>query len=161
MYIDSNGNLVLNGSIKINSAADQGISTLDELTDASRYTEEFSQIVYDELHGENGVYSTIDAVALAQQQYTDYMLNEYRAEVGQYMTFDENGLTLGAISSTFRTVIDNQRLAFYDGNQVAAYISNNQLFIPNAVIQSALAIGNFFFIPRTDGGVSLTWKDEE
>lgn len=161
MYIDSNGNLVLNGSIKINSAADQGISTLDELTDASRYTEEFSQIVYDELHGENGVYSTIDAVALAQQQYTDYMLNEYRAEVGQYMTFDENGLTLGAISSTFRTVIDNQRLAFYDGDQVAAYISNNQLFIPNAVIQSALAIGNFFFIPRTDGGVSLTWKDEE
>lgn len=160
MYIDANGNLVLNGSIRINSAADQGISTLDELTDASRYTEEFSQIVYNELHGENGVYNSLDEMAAEQRNYTDEQLNGYKADVGQYLRFDENGLTLGALNSNFSTVIDNQRLAFMDGNSVAAYISNNQLYIPNAVIQSTLSIGNFYFLPRDDGGVSLIWGND-
>ena len=160
MYIDANGNLVLNGSIRINSAADQGISTLDELTDASRYTEEFSQIVYNELHGENGVYNSLDEMAAEQRNYTDEQLNGYKADVGQYLRFDENGLTLGALNSNFSTVIDNQRLAFMDGDSVAAYISNNQLYIPNAVIQSTLSIGNFYFLPRDDGGVSLIWGND-
>lgn len=61
-------------------------------------------------------------------------------------------------NSAFKTVIDNTRLAFLDGNTVAAYISNNQLFIPNAVIQNTLTLGGFFFSPRSDGGVSLTWQ---
>lgn len=160
MYIDANGNLVLNGSIRINSAADQSVSTLDELTDASRYTEEFSQIVYTELHGENGVYNSLEQMAAEQRDYTDEQLNSYKADVGQYLRFDENGLTLGAINSNFSTVIDNQRLAFKDGDSVAAYISNNQLYIPNAVIQNTLSIGKFFFLPREDGGVSLIWNDD-
>ena len=160
MYIDANGNLVLNGSIRINSAADQSVSTLDELTDASRYTEEFSQIVYTELHGENGVYNSLEQMAAEQRNYTDEQLNGYKADVGQYLRFDENGLTLGAINSNFSTVIDNQRLAFKDGDSVAAYISNNQLYIPNAVIQNTLSIGKFFFLPREDGGVSLIWNDD-
>lgn len=160
MYIDDDGNLVLNGSIRINTSADDSISSLDELTDVSRFTQEIQDNIYTELHGEDGVYSTIDRVAVEQQQYTEQMLNNYKAAVGQYMTYDENGLTLGATTSAFKTVIDNERLAFYDGATVAAYISNNQLYIPNAVIQQTLSLGKFFFAPRTDGGVSLTWQGD-
>lgn len=160
MYIDDDGDLVLNGSIRINAASDDSISSLDELTDVSRFTEEIQNNIYDELHGEEGVYSTIDKVKLDQQKYTETMLNNYKEDVGQYMTYDENGLTLGARESTFKTVIDNQRLAFYDGANVAAYISNKQLFIPNAVIEQTLSLGKFFFSPRTDGGVSLTWQGD-
>lgn len=158
MYLDDNGNLVLNGSIRINSSSDQNISSLDELADTSRYTEEIAQIVYDEIHGENGVYTSIDRVYLDFVAYTQSMLENYKADVGQYMTFDENGLTLGATTSAFKTVIDNQRLAFMDGDNAVAYISNNQLYIPNAVIQQTLTLGKFFFSPRTDGGVSLVWQ---
>lgn len=158
MYLDDNGNLVLNGSIRINSSSDQNISSLDELADTSRYTEEIAQIVYDEIHGENGVYTSIDRVYLDSVAYTQSMLENYKADVGQYMTFDENGLTLGATTSAFKTVIDNQRLAFMDGNNAVAYISNNQLYIPNAVIQQTLTLGKFFFSPRIDGGVSLVWQ---
>lgn len=160
MYLDDNGNLVLNGSIRINSSSDQNISSLDELTNTSRYTEEIAQIVYDEIHGENGVYTSINRVYLDSVAYTQSMLENYRADVGQYMTFDENGLTLGATTSAFKTVIDNQRLAFMDGDNAVAYISNNQLYIPNAVIQQTLTLGKFFFSPRTDGGVSLVWQGE-
>lgn len=160
MYLDDNGNLVLNGSIRINSSSDQNISSLDELADTSRYTEEIAQIVYDEIHGENGVYTSIDRAYLDSVAYTQSMLENYKADVGQYMTFDENGLTLGATTSAFKTVIDNQRLAFMDGDNAVAYISNNQLYIPNAVIQQTLTLGKFFFSPRTDGGVSLVWQGE-
>ena len=160
MYIDDDGNLVLNGSIRINAASDDSISSLDELTDVSRFTEEIQTNIHDEIHGEGGVYSTIDQAKADQKKYTNDMLNNYKAEVGQYMAYDENGLTLGASTSTFKTVIDNQRLAFYEGTNVAAYISNNQLYIPNAVVEKTLSLGKFFFSPRTDGGVSLSWQSD-
>ena len=91
MYIDSEGNVVLAGTIRINSSADSNISTLDDLADTSRFTSEISNQVYNEIHGENGVYSTIDAKFLEVQGYADYILNQYKADVGQYMVYDENG----------------------------------------------------------------------
>ena len=101
---------------------------------------------------------TISSQAAEQRQYADNAINNYKSELGQYMTYDENGLTLGAVGSSFKTVIDNRRLAFCENNSVAAYISNSQLYIPNAVIQNALLLGDFAFVPRNDGGVSLVWQ---
>jgi hypothetical protein len=160
LYVDSNGDIVLNGKIKINSSSDDSISTLDDLSDKSRFTEEIQQNIYEELHGENGVYNQIDAKYNEITGYAEQMLNAYKADVGQYLSYDENGLTLGAATSAFKTVIDNQRLAFLDGDNTVAYISNNQLYIPNAVIQRTLSLGKFFFSPREDGGVSLTWQGD-
>jgi hypothetical protein len=74
------------------------------------------------------------------------------------MTFNESGLTLGALSSAFKTVIDNRGLYFLQGDTTVSYVNNNQLYIPNAVIDNTLILGNFFFSPRSDGGFSLTWQ---
>lgn len=158
MYVDSDGNLVLNGSIAINSSTDDKVTSLNELADTNRFTQKIHDSIYEELYRKDGVYSSIDAKFLESQEYTNTSLYNYKQEIGQYMRFDENGLTLGALTSSFRTVIDNQRLAFFDGDNVAAYISNNQLYIPNAVIEKTLSLGKFFFSPREDGGVSLTWQ---
>lgn len=160
MYLDDGGNLVLNGSVKINLSANTDISTLDEIADTSRYIEEFNARLDDALNGEDGVYNNINQIYRNATEYTEEMLNNYKADVGQYMTYDENGLTLGATTSDFKTVIDNQRMAFWDGDTVAAYISNRQLYIPQAVIESILTLGNFCFIPREDGGISLMWQGE-
>ena len=86
-------------------------------------------------------------------------LTAHKAEVGQYMTFNDDGLTLGASSSKFKTVIDNTGLYFKQEDIIVSYVDNNQLHIPNAVIESTLILGNFFFSPREDGGVSLTWQE--
>lgn len=93
-----------------------------------------------------------------------HTLNNYKAEVGQYLIYDENGLTLGAIKldgaeSVFKTVIDNQGMYFKQDDTPVSYIRQNQLYIPHAVIENTLTLGNFFFAPRDDGGVSLTWQD--
>lgn len=71
---------------------------------------------------------------------------------------DDEGLTLGAKSSKFKTVIDNERMAFKQNDDTVAYISNNQLYIANAILTGSFTLGDFFFSPRPDGGVSLTYQ---
>lgn len=158
MYIDSDGNVVLHGTVRINSSKDTSVSTLDDLADVNRFTEKISNQVYEEIHGENGVYSTIDAKFETVQSYAQSILNDYKAEIGQYMNYDENGLTLGATSSAFKTVIDNKGMYFKQGDAIVSYVNNSQLYIPNAVIEQNLILGGFFFSSRTDGGVSVTWQ---
>lgn len=87
------------------------------------------------------------------------ILESHTAELGQYMSFGDSGLTLGASSSSFKTVIDNTGMYFKEGDAIVSYVKNNQLHIPNAVIESTMMLGKFFFSPRSDGGVSLVWQE--
>lgn len=107
----------------------------------------------------NSASSAIDKKYAAIITDVNDQLAAHKAEVGQYMTFNDNGLTLGAVSSNFKTVIDNAGLYFKQGDTIVSYVNNNQLHIPNAVIENTLILGNFFFSPREDGGVSLTWQE--
>ena len=157
LFVDSDGNLVLNGSIRVNSAADTSVSTLDDIVNTERLTDTVNEIVHNETQT---FYSTIDKKIAEQKEYADNILNAYKADIGQYMTYDENGLTLGAETSDFKTVIDNQGMYFKQGDVTVSYVNNNQLHIPNAVVESTLILGKFFFSPRADGGVSLTWQDD-
>ena len=135
---------------------DAAVSTLNELADTNRFTEAINQSVHNEAQN---IYSSIDERYTAIISETTEQLERYKADIGQYMQFDGNGLTLGASESLFKTVIDNRGMYFKQGNATVAYINNNQLYIPNAVIQQSLVLGNFFFSPRNDGGVSLVWME--
>lgn len=209
LYIDDNGNLVLNGTISVftssgestnledisggitmddvNSAIDAESDYLNSVINANNATINSNiQNVSDDL--QNALQKESDSLSSAIDSKADYLdslftekinfssaeidnkyssligsINEellaHKADVGQYMTFNENGLTLGATSSEFKTVIDNTGLYFKQGSTIVSYVNNNQLYIPNAVIESTLILGNFFFCPREDGGVSLTWQE--
>ena len=120
----------------------------------------------DDIRG--SITSQVNAVRdTIQKNYEDVMgqatalINSHTAELGQYMEFGNSGLILGASSSSFKTVIDNSGMYFKEGDAIVSYVMNNQLHIPNAVIESTMALGNFFFSPRSDGGVSLVWKEKE
>lgn len=107
----------------------------------------------------NSVSSEIDKKYASIIADVNDQLTAHKADVGQYMQFNDDGLTLGATTSDFKTVIDNQGLYFKQGSTIVSYVNNNQLYIPNAVIENTLILGNFFFNPREDGGVSLTWQE--
>lgn len=157
MYVDSNGKLVLNGTININSATNSMVNTLNDLADSNRLTEQINSAIYDE---SQIIYSEINNKYNAAIEETSRQLNQYKSDIGQYMQFDESGLTLGAQESNFKTVIDNHRLAFKEGDAVVSYISNSQLYISDAVINNNMILGKFYFSPRTDGGVSLAWQGD-
>lgn len=189
MYFDDNGHLVLNGTVRFQSPGSiesfdevsQRIADVD-IEKIQKRIDESADNIYDTLaQKEEGIYHKIDGDVLEirgsvvdqiniiqetiQKNYDDVMaeanaiLSSYKAEIGQYMEFGDSGLVLGASSSTFKTVIDNTGMYFKEGNAIVSYVKNNQLHIPNVVIESTMALGNFFFSPRSDGSVSLVWQE--
>lgn len=200
LYIDANGNLVLNGTLSVFTSSgdmtnleDMAASGDVDLSDVYNTIQDESSSLRDDLSGNigdeisslraevdskygyltesiigkindavsSGTISMKDSIELKYDILIEQIakqLSDYKAEVGQYMTFNESGLTLGALSSAFKTVIDNRGLYFLQGDTTVSYVNNNQLYIPNAVIDNTLILGNFFFSPRDDGGFSLTWQ---
>lgn len=155
LYLDGEGNLVMTGSLKIQAASDSTIKTLNDLCDGNRFDNQITNAIRAE---SQIIYNSID------EKYRDIIneitaqLENYKADIGQYMQFNDDGLTLGATTSIFKTVIDNRGMYFKEEDTTVAYINNNQLYINNAIVNNALKFGNFFFRPRNDGGVSLVYK---
>lgn len=175
LYIDSNGDLVLNGSLKIFSSGSE--TSIDE-----RFSD-INSSLNKSIEQINGRFNTVNeyidnsinnidvtdgsriGTAIANkckaiQDYADDQLNNYKTTVGQYLTFNgDEGLKIGAEKSDFSTVITNDRMAFKQKDDTVAYISNNQLNIENAIIRSSFVLGHFYWIPRSDGSIAVSWKD--
>lgn len=78
----------------------------------------------------------------------------------QYMQFDpNNGLTIGDLTDTdaYSVQLTSTAMQFRAGSTVAAYVSNDRLYINNAEVVSTLRIGNFAFLPRDNGHMSLQY----
>lgn len=160
LYLDTNGQLILNGGIGVYTGSGN-VSGLEDFTQqiANDAASEIpSQIMPNITEKINGISSSITEAYEQSIDAINDRINNYEAEVGQFMTYGENGLTLGAAGSEFKAVIDNKNLAFYSGDAAVSWISGKQLYIPNAVIETTLTLGKFFFSPRDDGGFSLTWQ---
>ncbi len=155
LYIDGDGNLVMTGTVHIRSGLDNAAETLQELCDMSKFDTRISTVVTNE---SQKIYGTVDQKYTSVMETVKEQLDNYKADQGQYMNYDADGLTLGAKGSPFKTVIDNRRMAFKQGETTVSYINNEQLYINSAVINDALKLGKFFLCPRQSGGVSLTWK---
>ena len=78
----------------------------------------------------------------------------------QYMQFDpDTGLTIGDLTNTDACSVQltSTAMQFRAGNTVAAYVSNDRLYINNAEVVSTLRIGSFAFLPRDNGHMSLQY----
>lgn len=78
----------------------------------------------------------------------------------QYMQFDpNNGLTIGDLTNAdaYSVQLTSTMMQFRAGNTVAAYVSNDRLYINNAQVVNTLRIGNFAFLPRDNGHMSLQY----
>ena len=88
-------------------------------------------------------------------------LNAEIAARQSYIQFGQNAnnpvMEMGATSSTARMRLTNTQLQFLVGSVIAAYISNDQLYINNANVLQTLRIGKYAFIPRSDGHMSLKY----
>ena len=164
MYLDSNGQLVLTGSLRINSGVDNAAETLKELCDMSKFDERLDKLFSsksDEISG------NIQDECEAVKKYMEGQLNAYETKVEQYLQFDgDKGLIIGAKGSSFKTEINNTRMAFTQDGATVSYISNKQLYIPWAVVEASLLLGNYYFQPRKKknadgtvswGGMSISW----
>ena len=160
LTVTHDGNTVISfaadGAVDLGSsgiAADSRVSDLtDEVHDSYTPLATFDQTT--------GVLA--DSVTDVQTQVgaTADRLDEEIDTRKQYMQFDpNNGLTIGDLTNTdaYSVQLTSTAMQFRAGNTVAAYVSNDRLYINNAEVVNTLRIGNFAFLPRDNGHMSLQY----
>ena len=164
LYIDSEGNVVISGSVKINPNIDSDIETINDLCSTEstyRYVNERVTEASNLLNGRvDDYYELLD-------EYSQNFI-QYQNKMSKYVEInDDHGLIISGYNpatqdkSRFRTTIDNESIKFESDDTVVAYVNHELLYIPNASITVSLRLGKFFAFPRhTDHGVSIVWVDD-
>jgi hypothetical protein len=84
--------------------------------------------------------------------------------ITKYMRFGEEWLELYASingqEGAFKTILSNEKLAFYENNSEVAYISNNKLNINNAEINHSLKVGNITITKSVSDGVVFGYEKQ-
>lgn len=80
---------------------------------------------------------------------------EQFSEIQKYIRFVDGDIILGETGNEITLRIENDRIAFLDGGAEVAYFSNKQLVVLDANFLNSLRIGNFAWVPRNNGNLSL------
>uniref|UniRef100_UPI002671C755 carbohydrate binding domain-containing protein n=1 Tax=Holdemanella biformis TaxID=1735 RepID=UPI002671C755 len=91
----------------------------------------------------NGVNGRVDGL----KQTTD--------NVNNYMSFNNDGLTLGKSDSAFKTKITNQEWSIQKNGAKVTYINDQTMYITDGQFTQSLKIGNFGFVPRANGSLDF------
>lgn len=75
--------------------------------------------------------------------------------ISKYIKFVDGNIILGEEGNQLTLQIKNDRISFMQNNAEVAYFSNRKLYVLDGEFLSTLKIGNFSFIPRTNGNVSF------
>lgn len=129
-------------------------STIESMKSSIEQTSENVELVF----SRSATY-TDDAVSGIQTSLEDY---------NSYIRFDEEGMEIGKEGSDFKTKLNDTELGFYDGDNKAAYINNNSLYVPQKIeVQGTMTVSNpvdnYFFDwkVRSNGHLSLVWRGDD
>lgn len=74
----------------------------------------------------------------------------------KYIRYVDGAIILGEVGNKLTTKIDNGRISFlYNDTTEVAYISDKRLYILEAEILDKIIIGQFCFVPQTNGSLSF------
>lgn len=96
---------------------------------------------------------------ISSMNSNDDATNQRINEINNYIRYAlESGVgvvTIGTTSSNILLKVRNDRISFTQNNTEVAYISDNRLYITDGQFLNSLRIGNFAFIPRSNGSLSF------
>lgn len=78
-----------------------------------------------------------------------------KSELSKYFRFTTEGLVIGESGNQITLMVDNDRISFLDAGLEVAYITDRRLTITDAHFLNSLRIGNFAWVPRRNGNLSL------
>ena len=81
--------------------------------------------------------------------------------IRKYIRFVDGSILLGEEGNSLELKISNDRISFMQGGSEVAYFSDNQLFVTDGHFINSLQLGNFAFIPRTNGNLSFKKLDTD
>lgn len=80
---------------------------------------------------------------------------ENPTKITEYIRFGDGTITLGKGDSAITLKLENDKVAFYSGETVIAYFSNNSFEIDN-ITEGKIRFQNFGYIPRASGNLTFT-----
>ena len=75
--------------------------------------------------------------------------------IHKYIRFEDGDIILGEEGNEITLRIENDRISFLDGGAEVAYFSNKKLVVTDANFLNSLQIGDFAWVPRENGNLSL------
>ena len=82
-------------------------------------------------------------------------LKQTTDNVNSYMSFDNDGLTLGKSDSAFKTKITNEEWSIQKNGAKVTYINGQTMYITDGQFTQSLKIGAFGFVPRANGSLDF------
>ena len=76
-------------------------------------------------------------------------------EIRKYIRFNDGKILLGESGNQLELVISNDRILFTQNKTPVAYFSNNKLYVIDGEFTRSLRLGNFAYLPRTNGNLSF------
>lgn len=76
-------------------------------------------------------------------------------ELSKYIRYVDGKIELGQEDNLLGLNISSDRIEFLVDGNVIAYFSNRNLVVANGEFERTLKLGNFAFVPRTDGSLSF------
>jgi hypothetical protein len=76
-------------------------------------------------------------------------------EITKYIRFVNGNIVLGEVGNQITLVIQNDRIGFLQNGSEVAYFSNNRLYVYDGQFINSLRLGNFSFIPRSNGSLDF------
>ena len=77
------------------------------------------------------------------------------ANFGDFIRIEDGVMVFGEKDSELKLKLENEQVAFYDGDKRIAYFSNNSFEIEN-ITEGKIRFQNFGFIPRASGNLTFT-----
>ena len=76
-------------------------------------------------------------------------------EIKKYIRFSDGKILLGEVGNELELQIANDRISFLQNNVEVAYFTNRKLYVTDGEYTNSLTLGQFAFIPRTNGNLSF------
>lgn len=111
------------------------------------FTWSINQSVNDAKNEMNGQIDSVNGRVDGLKKTTD--------SVNNYMSFDNDGLTLGKSDSAFKTKITNQEWSIQKNGEKVTYINDQTMYITDGQFTQSLKIGAFGFVPRANGSLDF------
>lgn len=92
---------------------------------------------------------------LQQITEVDGTVNSNYQKLVKYIRFNGGKIILGEVGNDITLELQNDRLSFYNNNVEVAYVSKGRIYITDAEFTNSVTIGNFAFIPRSNGSLDF------
>ena len=79
------------------------------------------------------------------------------ANIRKFIQFVNGDIILGEAGNPLQLKIENDRIAFIFNGLEGAYWANGNFYITDVRVLTSIRIGNYAFIPRTNGNLSFKW----